>query len=85
IIKICNSVAEELTQYLNGSSIGRSCNEVFNIVSYQDDKPIESPVEKALRTNSVVKLANHTDLIARDGSRRHIADSAAPIMNSDGR
>ncbi|MEG2075895.1 MAG: PAS domain-containing protein, partial [Victivallaceae bacterium] len=66
IIKICNSVAEELTQYLNGSSIGRSCNEVFNIVSYQDDKPIESPVEKALRTNSVVKLANHTDLIARD-------------------
>ena len=40
---------------------------------------MESPVAKALREGVIVGLANHTVLIATDGSERAISDSAAPI------
>src|SRR5713226_519876 len=42
--------------------------------------------EEALRRNEgiVVGLANHTSLIAKDGTERPIADSAAPIRNGAG-
>jgi PAS domain S-box-containing protein len=41
-------------------------------------------VTKVIQTGRVVALANHTTLIARDGTERSIADSAAPIRNGRG-
>ena len=45
---------------------------------------MESPVTKALREGIVVGLANHTVLIAKDGSEIPIDDSAAPIRTEQG-
>ena len=44
----------------------------------------ESPVARVLREGGIVGLANHTVLIARDGTEVPIDDSAAPVQGSDG-
>jgi PAS domain S-box-containing protein len=40
-------------------------------------------VEKVLQTGMVIGLANHTVLVARDGTERILADSGAPIIDTD--
>ena len=46
---------------------------------------VENPVTRVLQEGVVVGLANHTLLIAADGTERPIDDSGAPIRNRDGR
>ncbi len=79
-----NPVSEALTGYSKEEAVGRKLDDIFNIVSYIDDSRVPSPVTKAIRTKSIVALANHTDLISKNGGRRHIADSAAPILDASG-
>ena len=58
--------------------------EVFQIVNEKTRQPVENPATRALREVLVVGLANHTLLIAKDGTERPIDDSAAPIRNRQG-
>ena len=46
--------------------------------------PVENPVGKVLREETIVGLANHTVLLARDGTEIPIDDSAAPIRDTAG-
>ena len=57
---------------------------MFRIVNEHTRDVVESPVSKVLREGGIVGLANHTVLIARDGSERPIDDSGAPIRDADG-
>jgi PAS domain S-box-containing protein len=82
---LLNKVAEELTGWSAEAATGRHVDEVFRIVSEETRQPAVNPVQRALREGVVVGLANHTALVARDGSERPIADSAAPIRDADGR
>lgn len=79
-----NPTAERLTGWPLDSARGRPMGEVFRIVHATTRDPAEDPVQKVLRTHSVVALANHTALLARGGQEYHIADSAAPIRDADG-
>ena len=63
---------------------GRHIDEVFRIVNEESRDAVEAPVHKVLREGSVVGLANHTVLIARDGREVPIDDSAAPIRDGQG-
>ncbi|MDO4557853.1 MAG: PAS domain S-box protein, partial [Planctomycetia bacterium] len=83
-ITMINPVAERMLGYTKEEVFGWPHERIFRIFSYEDDLPTPSPVLRALRTGSIVELANHTDLEARDGRRFHISDSAAPIFASDG-
>src|SRR5436305_10480324 len=78
-----NRVAENLTGWEDGAA-GRPLGEVFRIVNEQTRQPVESPVTKVIREGGVVGLANHTALIARDGTEVPIDDSGAPIRNAGG-
>ncbi len=78
-----NREAERLTGWSNDEALGLPLAEVFRIVNASTRKAVENPVQKVIDTGYVVGLANHTVLIARDGSERHIADSAAPIRDDD--
>ena len=84
-ITLLNPVAIHMTGYDIEEARGKRLNEIFNIISYIDGKQVESPLTKALSTGKIVELANHTDLIARNGTSRHIADSAAPIRDMEGK
>lgn len=84
-ITLLNPIAVQMTGYTIEEAKGKKLNEVFNIISYLDGRKVESPLTKALSTGKIIELANHTDLIARDGTARHIADSAAPIRDTEGK
>ncbi|MBS1369583.1 MAG: PAS domain-containing protein [Lentisphaeria bacterium] len=83
-VTLLNPVAAALTGYPPEEAVGMKLEEIFNIISYIDKKPVASPLKRALATGQTVELANHTDLIAKDGNRRHIADCASPIRNEAG-
>ncbi len=79
-----NEVAQHLTAWDEKEALGRPLEEVFAIANALTGKEVEAPIHRVLREGMVVGLANHTVLTARDGTRRQIADSAAPIRVCDG-
>jgi len=84
-VTVFNAVAEALTGWRSEEAVGRPLHEVFQIVNEVTRRPAPSPVERVLREGVVVGLANHTALVARDGTERPIADSGAPIRDAGGR
>jgi PAS domain S-box-containing protein len=85
VVTFVNAVAESLIGWRNDEALGRPLEAVFQIVNEDSRQPVENPAMKALRESRVVGLANHTLLIARDGTERPIDDSAAPIKDEQGR
>lgn len=83
-ITLINKIAEEITGWDKENVIGKPINSVFNIVNEYSRTKVENPVEKVLETGRIIGLANHTVLICDDGTERPIADSAAPIKDSNG-
>lgn len=79
-----NPVAVRLTGWTSADAMGRAIDEVFHIIHEQTRAPVEVPVARVLATGQVQELANHTVLVARDGSEWPIADSAAPICGASG-
>jgi PAS domain S-box-containing protein len=84
-VTFVNPVAEWLTGWSNAGALGKPLEEVFQIANEQTRKPVENPALRALREGLIVGLANHTVLIAKDGTERPIDDSAAPIRDEQGR
>ena len=84
-VTFLNPVAEHLTGWATSDALGRALEDIFVIVNETTGVATENPVMRALREGTVVGLANHTVLIARDGTRRPIDDSAAPIRDDTGR
>jgi PAS domain S-box-containing protein len=83
-IAYLNTVAESLTGWKQPEAAGRALDEVFRIVNEHTRAPAENPAARALHEGTIVGLANHSTLIARDGSERPIDDSAAPIRDEEG-
>ncbi len=79
-----NRVAEKLTGWSTTEAAGRPLDEVFRIVHAQTRQTVDNPVAMALAEGGSVDLANHTVLIAREGTERCIADSCAPIRDTSG-
>jgi len=84
-VTFLNGVAQGLTGWALADAEGQPLEAVFPIVNEQTRRPVENPVEKVLREGVIVGLANHTVLIAKDGTERPIDDSAAPIRDAAGR
>lgn len=84
MVTFMNPVAERLTGWSNEDAIGCSLKEIFRIINEETRLPVELPVTKVLREESVVGLANHTVLVAKNGTEIPIDDSAAPIKDDKG-
>ncbi|HJX58026.1 MAG TPA: EAL domain-containing protein, partial [Thiobacillus sp.] len=84
-VTLMNPVAETLTGWSQAEALGRRVAEVFVIQNALTGEPAEIPVTRVIREGRVVGLANHTTLLARNGARYHIADSAAPIRSARGK
>ncbi|OGV76056.1 MAG: hypothetical protein A3K19_02400 [Lentisphaerae bacterium RIFOXYB12_FULL_65_16] len=80
-----NPAAEVLTGWTLAEARGKPFSDVFRIVSVKTREAIPDPAAAVLTSGRKVGLANDTALIARDGTERQIADSAAPIHRADGR
>ena len=79
-----NRAVESLTGWPRNEAEGKNLSEVFPLIHDHTHEPWAHPVEKALRTPAAIEMENHTLLVTRDGTRRAIATSAAPIRNNAG-
>ena len=84
LVEQMNPVAELLTGWLETEARGKPLLEIFHIVNEDSRKEVENPVKRVLREGHAVVLANHTLLIAKDGTEHAIADSGAPIRDGTG-
>ncbi len=80
-----NPQAEQLTGWTFEQAQSHRLEEVFHIINEENLRPVVSPVDHVLEKGAVVGLANHTILISRDGNKRPIADSGAPIRDGEGK
>ena len=83
-VTFLNPAAQSLTGWQQEDAVGKPLKDVFNIVSEETGRQIEDPVTKVIREGVVVGLANHTVLIAKDGTKLPIDDSGAPIRDCQG-
>jgi len=84
LITYMNPIAIELTGWTLENALEKPVLDVFNIIHAHTKERVQNPVEKVLKMGSIVGLANHTMLIAKDGTEYQIADSGAPIHTPDG-
>ena len=83
-VTFINGEAARLTGWTLSEAMGQPLPLVFNIVNETGRQTVESLVDKVLRLGTVIGLANHTILIAKDGRETPIDDSGAPIRQADG-
>jgi PAS domain S-box-containing protein len=83
-VTFLNDVSERLTGWTQAEATGHPLTEVFHIVNQSTRQTVENPALRALREGKIVGLANHTLLVARDGTERPIDDSAAPMRDGSG-
>jgi PAS domain S-box-containing protein len=84
-VTFLNPVAQELTGWTPEEAQGQPLTRVFRIVEEATRQPAGNPALRAMKEGAIVGLANHTLLIARDGTERAIDDSGAPIKDSTGK
>ena len=83
-VTFMNRVAESLTGWPQAEALGRFLSEIFQILNEESRQPVENPALRALSAVTTVGLANHTILIAKDGTEWPIDDLAAPIRGEQG-
>ncbi|MFP4468306.1 MAG: PAS domain S-box protein [Bacteroidales bacterium] len=79
-----NPIAEKMTAWPLKEALHKPLDEVFRIVNARTKKIAGNPARKVLKKGKIVGMANDTVLIARDGTEYQIADSAAPIKDTEG-
>jgi PAS domain S-box-containing protein len=84
-INFINPTAAAITGWTSAEAANRPLDEVFRIINEETHAPVESPLSIIKREGTVVGLANHTLLLAKDGTQIPIEDSGAPIRDSGGR
>jgi len=85
MITFINPVAQKLTGWSKEEALGRHIREVFPIINETTQIEVDNPVEKVLAEGIEVGLANHANLISRDGNQLPIDDSAAPLKDKHGK
>ena len=83
-VRLLNLIAQEMTGWTLPEAEGEPLPDVFRIVNEFTRQPVQNPALRALREGVTVGLANHTLLVAKDGTERPIDDSASPIRSDDG-
>jgi len=83
-VTLLNPLAERLTGWTQAQASGRPVDEIFKIINKETRLSANVPVAETLAHGTVQGLANHTVVIARNGSECDIADSCAPIRDRDG-
>ena len=84
-VTLLNPLAERLTGWTRAQAADLPVDEIFRIINQETRQSTPVPVKETLARGTIQGLANHTILIARDGSECAIADCCAPIRDRDGK
>ena len=83
-ITIFNKIAENLTGRRFEKVEDKCVDDVFKLINEQSKEPVESPIDKALRSGRIESGSDQDCLVAKDGTERPIAATAGPIQKNDG-
>jgi PAS domain S-box-containing protein len=83
-ITYLNPIAESLTHWTANEAYGHPLEEVLRLVNEHTHELVEQSVREVLETGCIDRLANHTLLIAPDGTETPIEDSAAFVQDDAG-
>ena len=84
-VTFLNSVAEALTGWTFAEAGGQPVAKIFTIFNEDTREAVPNPIARILQEGVIAGLANHTTLIAKDGTETPIEDSAAPIRDAGGK
>jgi PAS domain S-box-containing protein len=85
-VTFANAAAEALTSWSAARAIGQPIDDIVRMIDIATHRPVENSAQRALRDGLPVPIAHRGALVARGGgAERPIDDSAAPILDSEGR
>ncbi len=79
-ISFMNAVAERVTGWKSSEAEGKPLGEVLRLVDQKTGELMRSPLTRALREGFAVELPRTVVLSLKDGCKRAIEDTAAPIV-----
>lgn len=82
-ITFLNPAAELLTGWSLEDAVGQDIDDVFRLIDEQTNRPVESPIRRALATVANARLPADILLITKQGNLTPIDDSAAPILGME--
>lgn len=84
-VRFMNPVAERLTEWTESDGLGKDARDLFHILDEMTRKPVPDPICMVLMTGSPTILPKGTILIGKAGTELPIDDSAAPILDMNGK
>ena len=84
-VELLNPVAEELSGWSWEDALGRNLAEVFPLIDELTGQRLDCPGCRAVSEGVAVSLPNHTVLESRQGQRRPVAVTVAPIFDEQRR
>lgn len=84
-IRIFNKIAEKISGFTAKEAIGKRYDKVLKFINEKDNKVNDKFIKDALSFGIITTMANHAELIRKNGIRVPVADSAAPLKDTRGR
>jgi diguanylate cyclase (GGDEF)-like protein/PAS domain S-box-containing protein len=83
-ITFMNQIAEMLTGWNNTEVLGRRFDEVLELVDSKSHAPLADLVQRVIQEDIVIEVGANILLVTRDGSKRPVDQSGAPIRDNTG-
>lgn len=84
-VEMLNQVGQRLTGWSGDDAHGQHYTDVFQLSHDTPDQIIQDPVDAVFRTGQPQEIDMNAVLTARDGTRYFLEDSAAPILDENGK
>ena len=84
-VDLINAAAERMTGWEKEAACGLFLGEVFVLLDDRTSQPVPDPTQEVLAAGNTMEFACHAVLVARNGQRRHVPGSAAPLRDMNGK
>ncbi|MGA2848417.1 MAG: PAS domain S-box protein [Terracidiphilus sp.] len=84
-ITFLNPVAAALTGWQPEEALNQPIGNVLRLINEESGETADNEVLRVLREKRILAVANHVDLVTRDGREIAVEHSAAPILAGEGR
>ncbi len=81
-VRWLNPAAESMTAWTCADALGKSLEEVYRVADEESGLPLENPLVECLRLGKPIHHSRDGILLAGDGTRYGIEESAAPILDA---
>jgi PAS domain S-box-containing protein len=74
-----------LTGWLPAETLNQPIGNVLKLINEESGMTADNEVQRVLKEKKILAVANHVDLVRRDGQEIAVEHSAAPILASEGK